>query len=80
MNEYPKIKSVKIVEDMKLEILFADGTQKTYDCKPILLEEPFTKLQDTALFMQVHVDEGGYGISWNDQIDLSESELWINGK
>jgi hypothetical protein len=22
---------------------------------------------------------GGYGISWNDEIDLSEYELWTNG-
>jgi hypothetical protein len=25
-------------------------------------------------------DVGGYGISWSDSIDLSESELWLNGK
>jgi len=28
----------------------------------------------------VKVDAGGYGISWNDDIDLSEYELWTNGK
>lgn len=28
----------------------------------------------------VQVDPGGYGISWNDNVDLSENELWINGK
>jgi hypothetical protein len=25
------------------------------------------------------VDKHGYGIVWNDELDLSESELWING-
>jgi hypothetical protein len=25
------------------------------------------------------VDKHGYGIAWNDELDLSESELWING-
>jgi len=28
----------------------------------------------------VRVDPGGYGISWNDNIDLSEYELWTNGQ
>ena len=28
----------------------------------------------------VKVDAGGYGISWNDNIDLSSNELWENGK
>ena len=25
------------------------------------------------------LDKHGYGIVWNDELDLSESELWING-
>jgi hypothetical protein len=25
------------------------------------------------------VDKHGYGIVWNDELDLSESEFWING-
>ena len=33
-----------------------------------------------GLFDQVKVDVGGYGISWNDDLDLSCEELWINGK
>jgi hypothetical protein len=32
-----------------------------------------------VLFNSVHVDKHGYGIVWNDELDLSESELWING-
>jgi len=27
----------------------------------------------------VRVDSGGYGISWNDDVDLSEYEIWTNG-
>jgi hypothetical protein len=27
----------------------------------------------------VRVDAGGYGVSWNDDLDLSEDELWVNG-
>jgi hypothetical protein len=28
---------------------------------------------------QVRVDTGGFGISWNDEIDLSCDELYDNG-
>ncbi|MDR2044697.1 MAG: DUF2442 domain-containing protein [Clostridium sp.] len=32
-----------------------------------------------GLSEQVKVDVGGYGISWNDEIDLSCDELYDNG-
>lgn len=80
MNKYPKIKSVKSLENKKLEIIFEGDIKKIYDCSLILNEEPFIALKNNALFNNVHVDPAGYGVSWNDQIDLSESELWINGK
>jgi hypothetical protein len=40
----------------------------------------FSLLSDPGLFRAVRVDPGGYGISWNDHIDLSEYELWTNGE
>ena len=32
-----------------------------------------------VLFNDVVVDQGGYGIVWNDDIDISCDELWANG-
>ena len=40
----------------------------------------FDQLKDKNLFFSVQVDVGGYGISWNDFIDLSEYELYVNSK
>jgi hypothetical protein len=40
----------------------------------------FFTIQNDALFKTVKVDPGGYGVSWNDEIDLGEYELWMNGK
>jgi len=37
-------------------------------------------LQNDAMFREVHADTHGYGVIWNDEIDLAESEIWINGK
>jgi hypothetical protein len=77
---YPKVKSVKVVKDTKLMITFEDKVKKLYDCHTLMKKEPFDRLKDKALFKNVHVDSGGYGISWSDDIDLSESELWTHGK
>jgi hypothetical protein len=41
--------------------------------------EMFEVLKNDAFFKSVKVDSGGYGISWNDDADLSEYELWANG-
>ena len=35
-------------------------------------------LKNDAFFKTVKTDAGGYGISWNDDVDLSEYELWTN--
>ncbi len=40
----------------------------------------FKPIQDNpSLFKNVCVDSGGIGISWNENIDISEYELWENG-
>ena len=77
--QYPTIKAVKSLENKQLWIEFKDGSQKVYDCSPLLHKPAFAPLQHEALFKMVKVDQGGYGISWNDDIDLAESELWLNG-
>lgn len=77
--KYPKIKSVKPMEKQRLWVVFDEGTEKLYDCAPLLAMKAFEPLQHVWLFNQVKVDTGGYGISWNDEIDLAESELWLNG-
>jgi hypothetical protein len=76
---FPKIEAVKPLPGKKLLVRFAGGGRKVYDCCPLLDQEPFSLLRNESLFRQVKVDVGGYGISWNDQIDLSESKLWIKG-
>lgn len=48
--------------------------------KLMLLDRRFEELKDKGLFSIVELDVGGYGISWNDSIDLSEYELWQNRK
>ncbi|ERM92529.1 hypothetical protein O163_05040 [Caldanaerobacter subterraneus subsp. yonseiensis KB-1] len=75
-----KVVSVKATDDYKLIVVFDNGTVKEYDMKPKLNEYPFEMLKNKAFFKAVKVDAGGYGVSWNTEIDLSEYELWKNGK
>ncbi len=75
----PKILSVQALENKKLLIKFAGGVEKVYDCTQLLDKDIFQVLKSDAFFKSVRVDSGGYGVSWNDDADLSEYELWNNG-
>ena len=75
----PKILSVEALEDKKLLVKFVNAVEKVYDCSPLLSRPMFEMLRNDAFFKSVKVDSGGYGISWSDDADLSEYELWTNG-
>lgn len=75
----PKIDSVVPLKERRLLVTFANGVRKIYDCQGILSLDRFRLLRQEAFFKAVTVDSGGYGISWNDETDLSEYELWNNG-
>jgi Protein of unknown function (DUF2442) len=74
----PKILSVQALENKKLLVKFVNDVEKIYDCNPLLSLEMFELLKNDVFFKAVQVDAGGYGISWNDDMDLSEYELWTN--
>ena len=77
-----KVRSVEPLEEYRLLVCFETGESKNYDVKPLFDKwEPFKDLVSIkGLFEQVKVDAGGYGISWNDDIDLSCNELYENGQ
>ena len=74
----PKILSVQPLENKTLLVKFTNGIEKIYDCTQLFNLEMFDLLKNEAFFKTVKVDGGGYGVSWNDDVDLSEYELWIN--
>ncbi len=80
MNKYPKIETVRPLSGKRLLVRFQNGVQKVYDCTRLLEDESFALLHHDAFFNAVRVDAGGYGVSWNDALDLSEAELWVNGR
>jgi hypothetical protein len=80
MNRIPKIKQVQVKDDFHLIVKFDNDFEKDYDCQQLFRRPEFEPLLNKAFFRSVKVDTGGYGISWSDDIDLSEYELWVNGK
>jgi hypothetical protein len=75
----PRIESVKPLAGKRLLVKFVNGVEKVYDCKQLLHLDMFQSLRNEAFFRSVKVDAGGYGVSWDDNVDLSEYELWVNG-
>ncbi len=77
---FHKVKSVSALPNYRLSVQFCEGLTKIYDVKPLFERLPvFASLQNEEDFFAVSVDVGGYGIVWNDELDLSCDELWENG-
>jgi len=78
---FHKIKNVSALPEYKLSVQFSEGVTKIYDVRPLFEKIPlFSELKNnSAEFACVTVDVGGYGIVWNDSLDLSCDELWENG-
>ena len=78
---FHKIKNVAPLPDMCLIIDFIEGGTKRYDMKPLIEKfDVFKDLKQNGLFDMVRLDIGGYGIVWNEYIDLACNELWENGE
>ena len=78
---FHKVKNVSALPEYKLSVQFSEGVTKIYDVKPLFEKIPvFAELKNSLEeFACVSVDVGGYGIVWNDDLDLSCDELWENG-
>lgn len=77
---YPKIKSVSAMDDYSLLIEFDNKQRKTYDVSLLFNQERFAPLKNKALFKSFMIEPGGYAVSWNAEIDISEYELWRHGQ
>lgn len=75
----PTILNVLPKEQLILSVEFSDGIIRLYDCNNIVnRNEYYHKLNDINFFKNVHVDTGGHGISWDDNVDVSEYEILEN--
>ena len=76
-----KIIAVEPLPNFILSVLFENGERKIYDVNLLIKKyECFNSfLLINKLFEQVKVDTGGYGVSWNKELDISSYELYLNG-
>ncbi len=79
MKSFPKIQDVRPLSNKRLLVTFRNNVKKVYDCLALLDDENFKPLLNDGLFKSVKADKHGYGVIWTDDLDLSESELWLNG-
>ncbi|XGV88806.1 MAG: DUF2442 domain-containing protein [Limnothrix sp. BL-A-16] len=74
-----KIIAAKALNSHTLIIQFSNHEIKQYDITPLLAKTPFQLLKNPAFFKSFHIEIGGHALVWNEDIDLSEYELWRNG-
>lgn len=76
-----KVKAVYPLNNYKLQVWFEEELVKIYDVSLIFDKWSEFKvfINEPDLFETVKVDKGGYGVLWNDELDLSADELYENG-
>ncbi|MDY6781852.1 MAG: DUF2442 domain-containing protein [Cyanobacteriota bacterium] len=75
----PRIVSAEAIGDRTLIIKFTNLEIRKYDISELLEIPMFALLKNTKFFKNFHIEPGGYAIVWNDDLDISEYELWQNG-
>lgn len=77
--KHPRIKSASAINNHTLIVEF-DNNQKKYDVSPLLNKDMFAPLKNPAFFKAVKVEQGGFAVVWNSEIDISEYELRKHGQ
>ena len=75
------ITKIKTLNNMEFEATVSDGEVVLFDVKTLLEKYPvFHQLEDECLFNQLKIDGIGYGVSWNDELDLASEGIYSRGK
>ena len=73
---------VKFLEDVKLELTYLDGTIIRYDMSVMFSKYPQLRelRKNRELFTSGHLDPGGYGIIWNEELDFDTTSIYEDGE
>jgi hypothetical protein len=77
--QYPKIKSASAIDDHTLIVEFSNAEKRKYDITRLFTKEMFFPLKNPIFFKNFTVDSTGCGLVWNEDIDISEYEIWTHG-
>ena len=75
------IVKLETLNDMTFNATFADGEVVNFDVRTLFDKYPvFRALENNELFQKLKIDGVGYGVSWNDDLDLSSDGIYVRGK
>ena len=72
---------VRFLQDVTVEVTYQDGKVVQYDMSQMFKKYPqLEELRiNRKLFESGHLDVGGYGIVWNDELDFDATSIYENG-
>ena len=73
--------NVKFLKDVTVEVTYQDGKVIQYDMSQMFKKYPqLEELRiNRKLFESGHLDVGGYGIVWNDELDFDATSIYEDG-
>ena len=73
---------VKFLNGVVLEMSFQDGKVVRYDMSKMFSKYPqlIELKNDRKLFESGHLDPGGYGVIWNDELDFNAMDIYEDGE
>lgn len=75
-----KIEKVEPLKNQILKVYFENKEVKYYDMNKVINKiKALEPLKSEDIFSKAYVDAGGYGIVWNNEMDIAAEELYING-
>ena len=72
----PKVVSAKVLQDYKVHIRFADGTEGEVDLQNELTGDIFQPLKDQKFFHQVSVNKDFHTLVWPNGADFAPEFLY----
>ena len=73
---------VEFLDGVVLDMTFQDGKVIRYDMSTMFSKYPQLKelLKNRKLFKSGYLDQGGYGVIWNDELDFDAMSIYEGGK
>lgn len=74
--------SVNFLDDVILEMTFQDGKVVRFDMSTMFLKFPQLEelRRNRKLFESGHLDPGGFGVIWNDELDFEATSIYEDGE
>lgn len=73
--------SLEFLDKCVIKVTFQNGVVKTLDMESLVTEIPvYAELRDRNLFLSGYLESDGWGIVWNDRIDIAAEGVYDFGK